>query len=97
MAGTDEIMRPGSQVFDVSRTTFVRLGTVFACVWTLWTAYKWLDDRFSALEKNLDAATRRIEAASSDRWTRTEQRLFILELKLRNPKMDVPPIESVSR
>lgn len=94
--GTDEIRRPSTH-FDVDKNTYVRLGAVIAVLLVFGSAWNWLDGRFKALEHNMDEAARRIEAASNDRWTRTDQRLLMLELQVRNPKLVVPPVEAAKR
>lgn len=99
---------PPMDRLNVSKTTWVQLGTVMAVLAGLWIPYQWLDARFKKIEGDLaaanatasassirmDDATRRIEAATADQWTRTDQRLFLLELALRNRTLVVPPVES---
>lgn len=84
---------------DLGQHTFVRLGSVIALVAGLWTAYSWLDSRFKGVEKGvaessvrMDDAMRRIESATADQWTRTDQRLFLLELALRNRTLSIPTV-----
>jgi len=93
---------------SLSKTTWVQLGTVLGVLAALWVPYQWLDARFKKIEGDMiamnaaaqasairmDDATRRIEAATADQWTRTDQRLFLLELALRNRTLVVPPVES---
>ena len=85
--------------FDIGQNTFVRLGSVLALAFGLWTVYSWLDSRFKTVEAGvsassvrMDDAMRRIEAATADQWTRTDQRLFLLELALRNRTLSVPTV-----
>ena len=84
---------------DIGQHTFVRVGTVIAIGFGLWTTYSWLDSRFKAVEGGvsassirMDDAMRRIEAATADQWTRTDQRLFLLELALRNRTLNIPTV-----
>jgi hypothetical protein len=99
--GDAELLEERTERLDVGPRSWVRLGTVIATATFLFSAYSWLDARFRAVESAqaassaaLAEAMRRIEAAERDRWTRTDQRLFILELQVRNPGKGIafPPV-----
>ncbi len=102
---SDDLDQMGNRL-DVRQSTWVRLGTVFAVLGALWTAYSWLDARFAKVEERfnllqtsataatvrMDDAMRRIEATTADQWTRTDQRLWMLELALQNRTLKVPTV-----
>ena len=96
-----EVQPEVEQRFSVTRSTYVQVGMVATLLAAAYVPYQWLDTRFAKLERDMaaaavrmDDAMRRIESASNDRWTRTNQRLFTLELQIRNPRMVIPEVHA---
>lgn len=96
---SSSIVDASGDTLDLNNGTKVRIGLVFSVVVAIGSCYSWLDSRFTRIESSIrieaeqTASTMRaVEAAASDRWTRTDQRLLLLEFKIRNPKMDIPLI-----
>jgi hypothetical protein len=82
--------------FGLSNDTPVPLswilgGVLLAVGWgaSLLASVRWLDSRFASLDSRLD----RIEMRSGDRWSGTDQRVWVSRLQQRNPTLSVPEPE----
>lgn len=89
----------GDARIDLNPNSWVRVGTIVAALTVISMGYAWLDSRFTRIENTLRAegeqtasTMRAVESAATDRWTRTDQRLLLLEFQIRNPKMNIPLI-----
>lgn len=77
----------------IDRDTLIPLGVVISMFALIFTAYSYLDSRFNMLDRRLERMEDKERAASSDRWTYTQHRLWVSELRRTNPSLAIPDPE----
>ena len=69
----------------INKQTLMPLGLVFTFI----VGVIWINNRFISMEYKLDALIQE----QADRWTKTDMKLYSLELQLSNPDLIVPPVK----
>jgi hypothetical protein len=84
----------------LTKETLIPVGLMMAVVVSVSSGAVWLNTqlqgtnyKLSALELKLDSIQEQLKAASLDRWSSRDMKLWIELLKAKNPKMEIPQIE----
>jgi hypothetical protein len=84
----------------LTRETLVPIGLVVAVVIAITTGAVWLnstlqslDFQLTALQNKVDSIQQQLEAASFDRWTGRDMKLWTELLKAKNPNLEIPSID----
>lgn len=83
--------------FNLNKDTWVPLGAVFTIAVVIFGGWRYLEDRFTGLQASFDKMDRRMERlevdekrVQEDRWSFTNQRLWVSEFRRLNPTLDIP-------
>ena len=87
---TSGVPRPmTSDVVRLDKATLIPIGAVVGVVVTLMGTYGYLESRFDKLDRRLE----KIEIRESDRWSVTQQKLWVERLRGSNPTLKIPEAE----
>ena len=67
----------------INESTLIPIGAASGFAFLVLMSVRWLDARFNKI-------TAAIDKALKDRWTRTDHRLWALELQVQNPSLKIP-------
>ena len=78
-----------SDTVRLSKETLMPMGAVFTLVVTVFAAYSYFESQFDNLGRRIE----RLEEREEDRWTRTQQELWVEKFKGANPSLKIPEVE----
>lgn len=82
----------------IDKRALVPIGTVVSCIGVSLTLGMWMSAKFESLETSVDRIDRRmerLEAATADRWTATDMRLWRAVVQQKNPALSMPEIRDI--
>ncbi len=77
----------------LNKATLVPVGVVLSVAAALFGSWAYLENRFDGLRGQLESNGHRLEKLeehADERWTYTEQKLWVSEFRRLNPSMEIP-------
>ncbi len=83
----------GTKEVEINDKTKIPLYSVIACIISFVGGALWINNSLNRIENRLVMMENRV----SDRWTGTDMRLWIMQLKMENPNLKIPSATQTGR